>query len=726
MGHGARTARELLPVVLLGVASVWITLHSPTIFFDNQILLGSSLGVFALLHYGWRGLPVGLAAALTTVVLWGHPWAGLILALQLLWQQLFLSRFNGGRDQRGNGRIVLATIAYWLAVGLPLKTLLYAGLLNTDPQTALALGFKEAVVGVVNTALGLLLFLTLQLRQQRHGQGDLSLRGLIFATLLLLISLPAVLIIMAMGQQVTAQTFSQFRTSLEQQAQAIAFVLPAGTRTIPRPPPFNLTMTDVAFEAVATNGAVLSSDPALFNRLRSDYRPESGHWFGPKAPELLVPPRQKVVLLRHRQGYWWLPLDLPASPGANWSRITVVQPARQQMRLLTGLMRPSLQILGLVLIAAALVSELLTSLLAAQFTRMLGALAPLVSSGADEAASLVMPELQRTRLRELNRIVTLINAQGHTVNQLSAELRRSHERLAQSERQHRLLADNALDVITLSDPHGRPTYISPSIEKVRGWSVEEAMALTMEQHLKPEGCAYVIAALQRTLAAVEQGLPLPTFRLELEQSHKRGGWIWTDVTSSCIVDEAGQYIGTMIVYRDISDRKRLEAELLQRASIDELTGLLNRRGLLERLELLLNDPRRRCDDTLGLLFLDLNLFKQINDNLGHGAGDSVLRSIAERLRQRLREGDLAGRMGGDEFVVVMWGPTDLAKATTIAETILMAIEQPIQAGDMRITISASLGVTLARPDESLDELMARADAAMYQAKQGGSRIAAIA
>ncbi|MCS5693960.1 diguanylate cyclase [Cyanobium sp. FGCU-6] len=718
------SARQLPLLVLLVVAAVWGTLHSPTIFFDNQILLGSSLGVFALLQFGWRGLPVGLASALITVPLWGHPWAAVILVLQLLWQQLFLSRFNGGPEQLGNGRIVLATIAFWLVVGVPLKQLTYTGLLGADAQTALALGFKEAVSGVVNAALGLLLYLALQLLLQRRSQGDLSLRGLIFATLLLVISVPSVLIIMAMGQQLTAQTVSQFRSNLEQQAQAIAVLLPPASRSLPRGEQVQKPPAGLAFEAVASDGAVLSSDPALFASLRRDYVPETGHRFGDDAPTLLVRGQEQTVLLRHRQGYWWLQLQ-PASD-AGWSRITVAQPALIQMQLLTGLMRPSLQILGLVLIAAALISELITSLLAAQLTRMLGPLAPLSPDKPNDAAPVGMPQLQRTCLRELNRIVTLINSQGHLVNQLSDELRQSHELLRQSERQHRLLADNALDVITISDSTGRSTYISPSIEKVRGWSVPEAMALTMEQHLKPEGCAYVMEALQQTIDAVNKGLPLPTYRVELEQSHKNGGWIWTDVNSSCIVDEQGRYIGSLIVYRDISERKRLEEEMLQRASIDALTGLLNRRELLEQLEALLTSARRRQGDELGVLFLDLDLFKQINDTLGHAAGDTVLRCVAERVRARLREGDLAGRMGGDEIVVVLAGLTDLAAATAVAEAIVAAIEQPIHGSTFEIAITASLGVTLARPGEAVDALMARADIAMYEAKQNGRRIVPIA
>ena len=295
LGHGLLgprlRVRQLLAVVLLSGLAVWGTLHSPTIFFDNQILLGGSLGVLALLQFGWLGLPVGLASALTTVALWGHPWGALILVLQLLWQQLFLWRFNGGPKQRGNGRIVLATIAFWLVVGLPLKTLLYTTLLQADLQSAVALGFKEAVVGVVNAGLGLLLYLALQLAlMQRRRRVELSLRGLVFAVLLLLISLPGVLIITVMGQQITDQAFRQFRANLEQQAQAIAVALPMGSGEILlADAPLRQRFPELAFEARAAGGQQLSSDPRLFARLGQEYRSEQSGPLEDRHLSLLVP-----------------------------------------------------------------------------------------------------------------------------------------------------------------------------------------------------------------------------------------------------------------------------------------------------------------------------------------------------------------------------------------------------------------------------------------------------
>ena len=166
--------------------------------------------------------------------------------------------------------------------------------------------------------------------------------------------------------------------------------------------------------------------------------------------------------------------------------------------------------------------------------------------------------------------------------------------------------------------------------------------------------------------------------------------------------------------------KEREQQLHHRASIDELTGLLTRRELLEQLQVLLSNPeRKRRSESLAVLFCDLDHFKQINDSMGHAAGDAVLRAVAERLRSCLRTSDLGGRTGGDEMVVVLHAVPDLESAMAVAKKIGLVIAQPIKTPALNINITASIGATLARPDEEMDALMARADIAMYEAKQAG-------
>lgn len=169
--------------------------------------------------------------------------------------------------------------------------------------------------------------------------------------------------------------------------------------------------------------------------------------------------------------------------------------------------------------------------------------------------------------------------------------------------------------------------------------------------------------------------------------------------------------------REIRER---EQQLRHRATVDELTGLLTRRELLEQLQELLTNPEQRSsNEGLAVLFFDLDRFKEINDSLGHAAGDIVLRTVADRLRSCLQADDLGARMGGDEMVVVLHAIPDLATAMSVAENIRRLIAQPIKIPGLCIVISTSIGATLARPGEGVDDLIARADVAMYEAKQAG-------
>jgi len=165
---------------------------------------------------------------------------------------------------------------------------------------------------------------------------------------------------------------------------------------------------------------------------------------------------------------------------------------------------------------------------------------------------------------------------------------------------------------------------------------------------------------------------------------------------------------------------QLSAELQLRATTDQLTALLNRRALLEQLQTLMDQAdRRRSQDRLELLFCDLDMFKEVNDSHGHTTGDVVLQTVAARTRSCLRRGDLTGRRGGDEFLVVLNAIPDLDTAMAVAEKINLAIAKPIPTSRLRFSITESIGVAIARPDEAMDDLIARADQAKYQAKQAG-------
>ena len=307
--------------------------------------------------------------------------------------------------------------------------------------------------------------------------------------------------------------------------------------------------------------------------------------------------------------------------------------------------------------------------------------------------------------------------------------KRAEARLAESEERFRRAFDDANAGMCLVDLQGFLLKVNAGMTAIFGYSRHElegmsvnALALEEDQSVSP--------AFMET--AIHGGSDRAVF---MKRYHDRQGRIiHCEIASSLVRDRQGQPLYFISQVQDITQRKHAEVALAQSmleleeanqklhrlASIDELTGLLNRRELLDRLESLLIDPNRHSDgEQLALIFCDLDQFKEINDTLGHAAGDVVLCSVAERIRRSIRSDDLAARVGGDEMVVVLRSVADLAAAVAVAETIAAAISLPIIGREFQTVITASLGVTLARPGELLDELMARADMAMYQAKQTG-------
>jgi len=163
--------------------------------------------------------------------------------------------------------------------------------------------------------------------------------------------------------------------------------------------------------------------------------------------------------------------------------------------------------------------------------------------------------------------------------------------------------------------------------------------------------------------------------------------------------------------RDVTEQRALEAQLEYRASVDALTGLPNRAALMQQLS------QRGALDGTTVLFIDLDGFKEVNDALGHESGDGVLRDVASRIAGDLPTGVLVGRLGGDEFLAIM-SSTDEAAALAVARGIIAGIEQ-LGARLARFPLSASIGIATGIRTESAEQLLHRADQAMYRAKAAG-------
>ena len=189
--------------------------------------------------------------------------------------------------------------------------------------------------------------------------------------------------------------------------------------------------------------------------------------------------------------------------------------------------------------------------------------------------------------------------------------------------------------------------------------------------------------------------------------------------TAAAIRQNGEVVGAVISFQDITERKKLEEVMTRQALYDSLTGLANRRLLVERLEAALE--RSRTDRHLhALIFVDVDRFKAINDSLGHGTGDGLLVAVADRMRQAVGGRGLVGRFGGDEFVILVEDVEGADEAVTVARRICAAVEEPLVLPDgYEIVASLSVGIALTEPGQSADDALHNADVAMYRAKGRG-------
>lgn len=319
--------------------------------------------------------------------------------------------------------------------------------------------------------------------------------------------------------------------------------------------------------------------------------------------------------------------------------------------------------------------------------------------------------------------------------------------LADSEARYRMLAENSHDVIwTVDIPSRRLSYISPSIEQLRGYTPAEVLAQPLAASLLPE-TAELLASGSAWLPDVRAGdRRARVVRGEMVQLCKGGGFVITEVVSSYLLDGEGRPKTILGITRNISERKaaenalrdsnarlqakveeigRLQGALQEQAVRDGLTGLYNRRYLDEVLEREVSRARRE-GIPLSLVMLDIDYFKRVNDSYGHQAGDEVLRILARVLNEDIRLEDIACRYGGEEFLILLPN-MPLAAAQGRAEAWrekIAALAVPY--GELTIRFTVSLGLA-AFPEHGStpDDLTRCVDQALYQAKHAGRNQVAV-
>lgn len=288
------------------------------------------------------------------------------------------------------------------------------------------------------------------------------------------------------------------------------------------------------------------------------------------------------------------------------------------------------------------------------------------------------------------------------VAMVNAELYRA---LGESESSLRLITDSISDLIAVVDLSGRFLYASPSHDRELGQPSQDLIGSSVVEFVHPADRSAVSASI-----ADPGALPRVEFRLRSGQ----GDWVWVESALRPAPSAEGAVV---LSSRVIEDRRRLEDELQRRATHDPLTGLANRALTTEWLEAALSSDR---PGSVAALFCDLDRFKEVNDRWGHEAGDDLLVQVAERLQTCVRRGDLLGRFGGDEFVVVLVDVCDVDAVTEVGIHVVQALEAPFVVHGERVQVTTSVGGVLGRRGRATpSEMLRDADAAMYAAKDRG-------
>ena len=309
--------------------------------------------------------------------------------------------------------------------------------------------------------------------------------------------------------------------------------------------------------------------------------------------------------------------------------------------------------------------------------------------------------------------VSLMNTIAAVVsNYLMNVLRRGHAQVQATEARLKEFLEGANDLIFSVKPDGQFLYANQAWERVLGYDRSNISELALEDIIDPDMRIKCMAEIEKATRG-EKVEPLEG-RLKTDA----GEVVDVEGTITCSFenDKAG---AVWVICRDISARKKAQEQLYFMAHHDQLTSLPNRLFFADRLrqaQALAKREKHQC----GILYLDLDRFKIINDTLGHAVGDLLLQEVGKRLRSCVREVDTVARIGGDEFSIVLVNLNHVVDAEQVATKILKALAKPVQADEHELFITTSIGISIyPTHDDNPEGLLKKADAAMYQAKAQG-------
>jgi diguanylate cyclase (GGDEF)-like protein/PAS domain S-box-containing protein len=291
----------------------------------------------------------------------------------------------------------------------------------------------------------------------------------------------------------------------------------------------------------------------------------------------------------------------------------------------------------------------------------------------------------------------------------------SEQALREAERRYRSLFDNAIEGIFRTTPDGRYLDANPALARIYGFATPHELVASLRdiksQLYVDPGRREEFMRIVKTRGEIS-GFESRVYR-------KNGDAIWISENARAVFDDEGRVLHYEGTVEDITERRQNQARIEQQANYDSLTGLANRSLLNDRLQQAIYSAAS-YGARLGVVFVDLDRFKYINDTLGHDVGDRLLQVMAERLTAAVAESDTVARLGGDEFVLLLHGQSGPETVATVLEELLPKIAAPLRYGQSDLEVTCSIGVAL-YPDDGSDPatLLKHADSAMYRAKEQG-------
>ena len=273
--------------------------------------------------------------------------------------------------------------------------------------------------------------------------------------------------------------------------------------------------------------------------------------------------------------------------------------------------------------------------------------------------------------------------------------------------------ENTQDGLVITDKDRRISFVNSAFTKITGYTKEETLKRNIHRFF-PDTRGEEIDISKMSVSLTEKG----SWQGELWSRRKNGERYPLKITISVIKDAENKLTNYAGIFFDISENKKNESRLQHLATHDGLTDLPNREMFYKCVSAAISESKEK-GSILAILFLDLDGFKEVNDQYGHHAGDALLKLIAQRLNNHTRENDTIARFGGDEFAILLSNITYEKEAETAAENILTVISAPFNLSGFSIRITASIGISIYTEDTEIDMLLIEADKAMYRAKEDG-------